>query len=195
MIEAFEYFFNSEKLTTLLTTLKICWMNCWMQYLKTNSIMLFLYDSPVEHSNCQNMVVFHRCFFFYILPPCSKPVVNQESNDDVIIWWHDVFFNIFEIILFGFSISDSGPSFVAMWFQVLEIWQLLYVRDLKKTLPSAHTHTHTHTYIHTHTHTRTHTHALTHTHTHTRTETQIRVDHKWLRNEFMNLLDFYHIFS
>ena len=24
MIEAFEYFFNSEKLTTLLTTLKIC---------------------------------------------------------------------------------------------------------------------------------------------------------------------------
>ena len=80
MIEAFEYFFNSEKLATFLTTLKICWMNCWMQYLKTNSIILFLYDSLVEHSNCQNIVVFDRCFFFYILPPCSKPAVNQESN-------------------------------------------------------------------------------------------------------------------
>ena len=80
MIEAFEYFFNSEKLATFLTTLKICWMNCWMQYLKTNLIMLFLYDSLVEHSNCQSIVVFDRCFLFYILPPCSKPAVNQESN-------------------------------------------------------------------------------------------------------------------
>ena len=114
MIEAFEYFFNSEKLTTLLTTLKICWINCWMQYLKANSIMLFLYDSLVEHSNCQNIVVFDRCFFFYILPPCSKPAVNQESNDDAIIWWHEVFFKFFDITLFALSILDSGPGFVVI---------------------------------------------------------------------------------
>ena len=65
-------------------------MNCWIQYLKTNSIMFLFYDSLVENSNCGNMVVFDRSFLFYILPPYLKPAVNQKNDNDVIISWHNV---------------------------------------------------------------------------------------------------------
>ena len=121
-------------------------MNCWIQYLKT---ML------LENANCRNMIVFDKCFSFYILLLCSKPVVNQENDEDVIIWWHDW----------------RGMPFLKfrLWSKFrdnIRQYNCRFSRDnnfyLEKTCPEiqlenksflcTQTHTHTHTYTHTHTH-------------------------------------------
>ena len=63
------------------------------------------------------------------LPDCSKLAVNWKSHNDVIIFLHDVIINFFDAVLFLLSSLVTGPSFMSISLQVLELWQFPFIRD------------------------------------------------------------------
>ena len=62
-------------------------------------------------------------------PDCPKLAKNLKNDNDVIIFWHGVNVNFFDVVLFLLSSLVTGPSFMSISSLVLELWQFSFIRD------------------------------------------------------------------
>ena len=53
----------------------------------------------------------------------------RKNDNDVIIFWHDVNVNFFDVVLFLMSRLVNDPSFMSISSLVLELWQFSFIRD------------------------------------------------------------------
>ena len=62
-------------------------------------------------------------------PDCPKLTKNLKNDNYVIIFWHGVNVNFFDVVLFLLSSLVTGPSFMSISSLVLELWQFFFIRD------------------------------------------------------------------
>ena len=60
---------------------------------------------------------------------CSKLTINWKNENDVTVCWHDVIVYFFDVVLLLLSSLVTGPSFMSISPQLLELWQFSFVRD------------------------------------------------------------------
>ena len=56
---------------------------------------------------------------------CSKLALNQKNDNDVLICWHNVIVNFFDV-LFLLSGWVIGPGFMSISSLLLELWQFFF---------------------------------------------------------------------
>ena len=67
------------------------------------------------------------------LPDYWKSTINWKNNTNVIICYHNVIVNIFNVIVFFLSSVFTGSSFLLISLLVLKIWRFLFIRDWPET--------------------------------------------------------------
>ena len=73
------------------------------------------------------------------LPDGCKSAINQQKENDVIVYRHAVI--IFDVFVFHLSNLVTGPSFMSIWWLLLELWQFSFIKywpEIRKSeIPSS----------------------------------------------------------
>ena len=57
---------------------------------------------------------------------CSKLAINEKNDDEVVICWHKVILNFFDVVVFLLSSLVIDPSFMSISSLLLELWSFFY---------------------------------------------------------------------
>ena len=86
--------------------------------------------------HCINKVIVYAKFYFLVinenvritdhpsgirLSDCSKSAIGQKNDNGIIICWHEIISNFFDIVVFYLSSLVTDPSFMSISLLVLEL--------------------------------------------------------------------------